>query len=554
MNPKKKNKLRAIVAIATTLALIVVINAGATGTYEEEPAVLPIDELNHESNLRLSELFDMDVQQMDGSELGTIVDAMIDVGQGSIAYVVVEFRDDSIREAGTRVPMPIYLFDQNDNGGGLRLLLEDETYLGNMPTLEEVNRETAAPEDTEWARWTQSYWNVTPPPSNEQLRERLDLLRRYNYTYTSGPRVVPTAILTGSELLESRVRDAGGRSIGSIEDAVINLRSTQLLLLAFRPASGVDADESRYLIPPAAFTGNRETGTIALDLDRYGLGGPSGFTGSWPAITDADYHEQLARYWNTRDVGTRYGIGMRIVPVRMTEATMLPTYDFFTRDSRSPATVVDTLVNPDGSIEYVLIEFGAFIGLTGERSAVPISLATVQPVAQSIVLNVLSGDLESLPRYPAERFVDTTEADWDARLRDYWNSYTLGDFETDASDAIPTVASLDELDSSSAVPASALIGSEVQSQDGTVLGSVDNLHIDLIDTHVAYAAVGVADGGLISEPLVPIPLGAMEYDPAEQVLIIDATVETMQEAPGYDSLPLEPELSFISDVEEYWAD
>src|SRR6056297_327533 len=160
MNPKKTARL---CTSALALALFVVTNAGATGTYEEQPAPRPIDELNHESNLRLSELFDMDIAQMDGSPLGTVADTLVDVGQGAIAYLVVEFADDAPREAGTRVPMPIYLFEQDADGGGLRLLLEDDTYLQNMPTYEQVNRQTTAPANAEWGRWVQSYWNIDPP-------------------------------------------------------------------------------------------------------------------------------------------------------------------------------------------------------------------------------------------------------------------------------------------------------------------------------------------------------------------------------------------------------
>jgi sporulation protein YlmC with PRC-barrel domain len=360
-------------------------------------------------------------------------------------------------------------------------------------------------------------------------------------------------MVRATELVESPVEDAEGRNIGRLDDAVLNLTTSQLLLLDLRPAAPVEATDDNYLVPVAAFTGNRETTTITYDIAEYGLTGPSGFTGSWPDVTSNEYHARLARFWNTRDVATRYGAGMAIVPVRLTSASTLAGYELFSRESTSPGSIVDTLVNPDGSIDYVLIEFGEFLGSTDQRSAVPVSLLSIQPGSMAAVLNVLAGDLSGLPRYTDQEVVNTSASGWDESIRRYWNNFY--DIETGDADLaeIPTVGSVEELSSRSPVPASALLGFEVVAADGSTLGGVDSLQIDLIDSSVGFAAVSLSDG-LFGGARVPVPVSAMEWRPAERSVVVDATRDQLEQAPGYDDVPAQPELGLLRDIESYWSD
>lgn len=546
-----------ITPVRRTLALIAVAlvfttTVGATGTVEEPPATPPTTRIDHSADVRMTDLIGTDVSTDSAPRVGTVADVIVDIGQGALAYLVIRFSDDSIRSSDELFPMPLYLFERREDNG-LRLLPTSTGYLENMPTLEEVSRRAASPDrQDQWNRWVYAYWSTASPLDESAVRYRSELMQSMQYRFASGPRVVPTAMLRGSDLAQTPVRDPRGRRIAEINDAVVSLDTGQLLLINVRPAESLDARHANYLIPPAALTGNRETTTIAYDVDAYGLAGPSGFTGEWPDITDDDYHDALARYWNTRDVATRYGTGMTIVPVRLTPASAMTNYDLFTRWSTSASTIADVLVSPDGSIEYAIIEFEEFFDANDQRSAVPVSMLTIQPVSQAAVLDVPVTDMSALPRYGSARAVDTGTEGWDAGIARYWNNLFRAEAGELELEPVPTVASVSDLPAQASLPGSALLGFTVVSASGETLGGIDELRIDLVGSTVAYAVLRL--DGIFAEAAVPVTVTALEWRPAEGRIVLDADEERLRNAPGYGDVPVDPELGFVREVEAYWQD
>jgi sporulation protein YlmC with PRC-barrel domain len=533
--------------VSVVLACLAAVSVGATGTIEE-PDVEPIGELNHRSDMRITDLFGTGVFHDSAPRIGTVADVLVDIGQGSMAYLVVRFSDDSIRSSDELFPIPTYLFEEREDRG-VSLLLRDETFLSNMPTLEEITTQSPA-QQSEWDRWVYSYWNTAPATSTTRLRARQDQISRFRYQYASGPQVIPSAMLRATELIDTRIRDSEGRAIGRIDDAVVSVLGGRLLLLNMRPT--VDATEDNYLIPLAAFTGNRETNTITYDIDEYGLTGPSGFSGEWPDITSEDYHSRLARFWNARDVGTRYGIGMPIVPLRLTPVSVLSTYSLFTRDSRSPGQMQDVIVNPDGSVDYAIVEFGNFLDIGGERSAVPVSMLTVQQVSQAALLSLRTTELDQLPRYPSGRTVDTGAEDWDAPIRRYWNNiYRIQD--TDAEfEEIPTVRSPSQLPANRPLHASAILELTVVSEEGEEIGSISELYVDMADSRIGLATLQLGNG-LFGGGEVPIPISALRWNPQAGRMVLAVSQDQLEEAPGYNDIPQLPGTEFLREFEAYWS-
>lgn len=534
------------------LATLVAGSLPATGTIEVAEEESPVLTLNHSMNRRLIDLFGTTVYADGAPRIGTVADAIVDIGQGAVVYFAVRFSDERYGDPDALYPLPLYFFVERDEGG-LTFLLEDETFLANMPTMDEIVRTADVVDESEWDRWVYSYWNAAPSLPTSELRVRRDQIAAYRYRYGAGPRVTPTAMLRATELLESVVRDPETNEIGVITDAVYNIVTTQLLLLDVEPQSRIGATEDHYLVPTAAFTGNRATQTITYDLDEYGLRGPSGYTDAYPPIRDPGYHERLATYWNTRDVETRYGIGMPIVPVRMLAASTLTGYDLFTAEATSPGSIVDMIIGPDGKIRYAVIELSGVFELGGEHALVPLSILTLRPGGETMAIHVRNTDFDQMPTYAPDRLPDTRSVEWDASVRTYWN--TLYSIENGGeAGTIPTVSSVSRLSDRAPVPATALLEMRLVNRDGDRIGEVETIQVDLVEGAVGFVVVQLDEPGIGGGPFVPVPVAAIEWRPSQREIVLDADPERLQNAPGFDDVPELPDATFLDALEAYWID
>lgn len=536
------------------LSIVLPASLAATGTIEVTDEESPVLTLDQSANRRLVDLFGTTIYADGAPRIGTVADAIVDIGQGAVIYFVIRFSDDRFGDPDALYPLPLYFFVERDEGG-LTFLLEDETFISNMPTLDEIVQAPDVVDGSEWDRWVYSYWNAAPALPTTELRVRRDQIAGYRYRYGAGPRVTPTAMLRATELIGTTVRDPEADAIGTITDAVYSILSAQLLLFDLEPTAAVGASEDHYLIPTAAFMGNRATETITYDLDEYGLRGPSGYTERYPAIRDADYHERLANYWNTRGVETRYGLGMPIVPVRLLAASTLIGYDLFTPEATSPGSVVDMIVGADGTIEYAVIELSGVLEVGGNRALVPLSILTLRPGGETMAIHVRNTDFDTIPTFPPNRIPDTAASDWDSAVRAYWNNlYRIengGDVGT-----IPTVVSVSRLSAGAAVPATALLEMRLVDRDGGEIGDVETIQVDLVEGRVGFVVVQVDEPGIGGGPVVPVPVGALDWRPSQRQVILDADADAdrLRNAPGYDDVPELPHVTFLDALEAYWLD
>ncbi len=553
-------------ASGTTLALALTMILGvfplfATGTYEEEIIVPPVYELDHSANSRLTEFFGEEVFLRDAplreTRIATVEDILVDFGQGAPSYLVLRFVDDSIADSDELHPLPFYLFETRADGPGFLLLVDEPQFLENIPTLEQTTEAIPPDDETQWDRWRYAHWQALPDPPRATMLGREDALLRTWYRHAASPQVTPVAVERATELLGTSVRDPQGELVGQIEDLVVNARSAQILLVNLRAAPEAGASEENYLIPLTAFVGNRRTGEITYDVERYGLTGPSGFTTTWPDIESEELYERLARFWDTRDVGIRYGVGMQIVPVRTVPFSMLTGYDLFTRDARGAGQIVDVLIAPDGSLDYVIVEFGTTLGFGGERTAVPASLLGIEMGAQAALLAIGVRTIDEAPVYDPGRIVNTADPEWNAPVDRYWSNLMEIEVQevTDVG-PIPTVGSINELPSDVPLPAAELVTFSVVSADGEEIGTVSDLELDFVDSRVAFAVLDVSWDGLFAGAEAPVPVEALRWSPEDRRVVFDMDADELQahleQAPGYDDIPLEPDLEFLEALAAYW--
>ena len=83
------------------------------------------------------------------------------------------------------------------------------------------------------------------------------------------------------------------------------------------------------------------------------------------------------------------------------------------------------------------------------------------------------------------------------------------------------------------LPASKVLGMEVQSPLGQELGEIEDLVVELDTGIVRYAMLGVGGVAGLGERYVPVALEAMTVGMYEEVLVADLQREQLEAAPAY---------------------
>ncbi len=82
-------------------------------------------------------------------------------------------------------------------------------------------------------------------------------------------------------------------------------------------------------------------------------------------------------------------------------------------------------------------------------------------------------------------------------------------------------------------PASFLTGACVASPEGQDLGSVEEIMIDEVSGAIAYAVLSFDPFMRMGDSLFAVPWKALTYDGEKKKLILNVTLETLEEAPGF---------------------
>jgi hypothetical protein len=103
--------------------------------------------------------------------------------------------------------------------------------------------------------------------------------------------------------------------------------------------------------------------------------------------------------------------------------------------------------------------------------------------------------------------------------------------------------------------ASTLTGDEVVNREGEVLGTIDEIMLDVPMGRIAYAVL--SSGGFlgIGEKLFAIPWGALTLDTENKCFILDVSKERMAQAPGFDQdhYPSLADQTWAANVHKYYV-
>jgi sporulation protein YlmC with PRC-barrel domain len=111
------------------------------------------------------------------------------------------------------------------------------------------------------------------------------------------------------------------------------------------------------------------------------------------------------------------------VPLRYLTATSIMSDKVLNKAGEKLGSVKDIMIDiTTGQIEYVVIEFGGFLGIGEKFFAIPFRLLAVDTVEEALVLNQSKDDLEKAPGFDKDHWPKTNSHEFD-RSGAYWGSF-----------------------------------------------------------------------------------------------------------------------------------
>lgn len=109
-------------------------------------------------------------------------------------------------------------------------------------------------------------------------------------------------------------------------------------------------------------------------------------------------------------------------PVQILTATSIIGDKVINREGEDIGEISDIMINIlDGNIEYLIIEFGGFLGVGEKLFAVPFSAVKLNAKDQNFTLDVEKSFLESAPGFDKEHWPDTNSHYFDVNT--HWGSF-----------------------------------------------------------------------------------------------------------------------------------
>lgn len=102
--------------------------------------------------------------------------------------------------------------------------------------------------------------------------------------------------------------------------------------------------------------------------------------------------------------------------------------------------------------------------------------------------------------------------------------------------------------------ADTLEGDDVKNREGEDLGTIEHVMLDVPSGRIAYAVLSFGGFLGMGDKLFAIPWSALELDTEDKCFILDATEESLKNAPGFDKdhWPSMADEQWATDVHNYY--
>jgi sporulation protein YlmC with PRC-barrel domain len=110
-------------------------------------------------------------------------------------------------------------------------------------------------------------------------------------------------------------------------------------------------------------------------------------------------------------------------PVKFLTATSIIGDDVYNNLDENLGKIKDIMVDIEsGAIEYVVVEFGGFLGIGEKYFAVPFGALAIDPKRHAFILGQKREVLEKAPGFDKDHWPETNSHEWHASSA-YWGSF-----------------------------------------------------------------------------------------------------------------------------------
>jgi sporulation protein YlmC with PRC-barrel domain len=352
---------------------------------------------------------------------------------------------------------------------------------------------------------------------------------------------IETGLMLATSFLERDVNNLGGEDFGEVDDLLIDLVTGNALYASVSHGGFLNIGESQVMVPLAALqwsaadeefiitTSGAELFNAWPDLDD-----------GWPDTNDPAWDDEVIQFWDSAGVNTPWDPAAERTHVawvsRLLDGALRLADD-------SSVEIEDLLINLSQSrVTYVLLEEDEGLFDDSNWHALPYNALSAFALTENGLLFMPTLGMDILTGAPAIA-PDTLTSGvvfgerWDDELDTYWAEAGYGTAGAGAAAATaPASAGRAGVVGADNVMmlASRLLDTDVENTADVRLGDISDLYIDASTGNVLFATI--AHGGFltIGEKNLPVPLSALEWNIAEEKLILPMRKEVLASFPDIE--------------------
>ncbi len=361
----------------------------------------------------------------------------------------------------------------------------------------------------------------------------------------------PHGSQVASDIIGTRVENPQGNNLGSVTDLMIDPRTGRVACLILARGRVLAAGMKLYPVPWQAVNYNRTNDRFVLDISEQRLNGAPQFPrDNWPDLASSAWQERVSSFYEGQGRGTGGSRGM------------VPPVEAF--DPETMQTVSGTII--DISAGRAPSDFRQITLRTSDGRTLQVDLAPASYLdARDFHFDegdkvTVRGSL--LSQAGQKRLIATqmkTEGG-QIRLRSsqgqpLWQEATQPPDEG-MGGTFGQAGEAEGMGLRQLLRASQLTDKSLQNTQGQRIAPVNDLVIDLADGKVEYVVAGTGGGFLgMGQNLHAIPWSAMDYNVNRQALVLDATRQKLENAPGFkrDNWPDFQDPAWRSRIDGYYG-
>lgn len=256
----------------------------------------------------------------------------------------------------------------------------------------------------------------TTPQTNPGVSVDVDAQRDADNAKTK------SKVCTGSDLVGMTVKNSEGESLGTINDAVVDLKSGKIRYVAVSFGGFAGIGDKLFAVPYKAVSVHKgDSPYVEFDVTEKTLSSAQGFDQNhWPDFGDAKWvmmNDKAYNFERENEVNDgRLATDDADSPVDVT-AMRLSTLDGITvknPEGKSIGSIADVALNHKGKVEYVALSFGGFAGIGDKLFAVPLDSLKFQKGDNEnfLVMNVTEKQLEQRQGFDQSNWPHHADSTW----------------------------------------------------------------------------------------------------------------------------------------------